>query len=258
MSTAAQSAHWSEAVLPESHMEEGSLGSKVLALRGGSPHMLKAMVEGLAIEFRKSWYDLAGGLAVFMAPSRAHEVTSEEVGDLVKALCHANGLAIVSLRSATARTGDRNRGLEPDESYLIGERAARFLRIKSEQGLEAALEDAGDDPPDLAVEVEHTEYDSGKIAIYRNLGVRELWELATGAARRAPRILDLQAPSGARPVEVSRILPGVQAERLPAAVAELGKIGGLMAFVAQMASGEPVARRLLNAARMLEPSSRQS
>ena len=157
VSTAAQPSRWPETIVPQCDTGKGSLGSDVLALRGGSPRVLKGMVEALATEFRKSWFDLAGG----------------------------------------------------------------------------------------------------KVTIYRDLGVLELWELATGAVQRAPRILDLQAEGAARAIPISRIVPGVQAERLPAAVAELKEIGGLVAFVERKALGEPVVEWLLAAAGAPDPSPRR-
>ena len=253
MSTAVQPVHRPEAILPQSCTEVGSLGSDVLALRGGSPRVLKAMTEALALEFRKGWYDLTAGIAVFMAPNRAHAFTSREMIDLVKALCHAKALTVVAMGGTTIKADHEGRRLEPDESFLIGERALRFLRIESEHGVEAALADVGEDPPDLAVEVEHTHYDARKTAIYRALGVPELWELATGAAGRTPQIFDLQAAGEPRVIAASRIVPGVHAERLPAAAAELRKIGGLATFMLRVGRGEPVVRHLLAAAGVPEP-----
>jgi len=46
-------------------------------------------------------------------------------------------------------------------------------------------------PPDLAVEVEHTHQHPDKISIYRTCGVKELWDLATAAAGRAPEAVRL-------------------------------------------------------------------
>ena len=245
--------NWPEALVPRCRKETGSLGSDVLALCGGSPRVLKGMVEGLATEFRKGWYDLTAGIAVFMAPSRAHAFTSEDANELIKALCHSNGLAVVAMGDTTITTDAGDKSIEPDESFLIGERAARFLDIAAREGTEAALKDVGEEPPDLVVEVEHTHYDPGKIEVYRAVGARELWELATGTAGRTPRILDLKAPGGVRPVEASRILAGVRADRLPTVIAELREIGGALEFATQMGRGEPVVRRLLAAAGAPEP-----
>ena len=258
MSAAVETLDWPEALVPRCHKETGSLGSDVLALCGGSPRVLQGMVEGLATEFRKGWFDLSAGIAVFMAPSRAHAFTSEDVNELIKALCHSNGLAVVAMGDTTITADAGDKSIEPDESFLIGERAARFLDIEAREGLEAALEDVGEEPPDLVVEVEHTHYDPDKIEVYRAVGARELWELATAAAARAPQILDLQAPGGVRPIETSRILAGVRAEGLPEAVVELRAIGGLAEFATQMGRGKPVVRKLLAAAGVVESRKRRS
>jgi len=214
--TAMRSDEWPESILPHCERRTSPLGSDVVAVRGGDSHMLQAAIEVLSKRFRKSWFDLNRSLAVFMAPSRAHEFTTEHMSDLVKSLCLAEGLAVVPLRTATAHTEDRKRSLEPDESFLIGKRTVRFLQIESREGAEAALAALSDTPPDLAVEVEYAHYDAAKVDVYRAVGVRELWELAAGEKRRTPRILDLQAPEGVRTLASSRLLPGVRASCLPA------------------------------------------
>ena len=246
--TAVRSQEPPESILPHCERRTSSLGSDVFAMRGGDPHMLQAAIEVLSKRFRKSWFDLNRRLAVFMAPSRSHEFTTGRIQELVAALCLASGIAVVSMRSTTVRTADRKRSLEPDESFLIGERAVRFLQIESREGEEAALASLGDSAPDLAVEVEYAHYDAEKVDVYRAVGVQELWELAAGEKRRTPRILDLQVPEGVRALEYSRLLPGVRADCLPDALAELRGIGGLAAFSAARALGEPVAERLFAAA----------
>ncbi len=246
--TAVRSQEPPESILPHCERRTSSLGSDVFAMRGGDPHMLQAAIEVLSKRFRKSWFDLTRHLAIFMAPSRSHEFTTGNIQELVAALCLANGIAVVSMRATTARTEDGKRSLEPDESFLIGERAARFLQIESREGEEAALASLGDSAPDLAVEVEYAHYDAEKVDVYRAVGVQELWELAAGEKRRTPRILDLQVPEGVRALEYSRLLPGVRADCLPDALAELRGIGGLAAFSAARALGEPVAERLFAAA----------
>lgn len=57
-------------ILPNWHCAKGSLGSELLVLRDGSPKVLRAMVDELRGRFRQCRYDLAAGIAVFMAPSR--------------------------------------------------------------------------------------------------------------------------------------------------------------------------------------------
>lgn len=247
--TAACMEDWLESTLPRWERKTGSLGSEVLVVRAESLPVLQGLMEALSAGFRKSWCDLAAGLAVFMAPSRVHEFAAENMAELVKALCLADGdIPVVAMRATTMRTKDEKRQIDPDESFLIGERAACFLRIESGEGTAAALDACATEPPDLAIEVEHTHYDSGKPELCRAAGVRELWELAADPDGSAPRILDLQGAEGVRPIAESRLVPGAQAAHLNAAAAELRRIGGLVPFIRKMERGELVVKRLLAAA----------
>ena len=234
-------------VIPEWREDTGSLGSATLEVSGGDREVLGAIVDCLARRFRKSWYDLARGVAVFMAPSGMHESHSRESLELVRALCECQGLAVVGMGATTARA-PHGAGADPDESFFIGRRAERFLEIRRSSGLEAAVAEMENEPRDLVVEVEHSHRDQHKRGIYRDAGVSELWELATRAAGRAPAIWDLLAPDAPVEMDQSRVLPGVRADALPAAMAELAAVGGLVGLVRGMARGEAVDRRLLTVA----------
>ena len=223
------------------------MGSDVLTLTACSPAVVEKAVAELTQSFRKVWYDVQRGVAVFMAPSRAHELTSVDAGDLTLALCQCLGVAVVHLRSATA--GGPPRGAaDPDESYFVGEKAEVFLRIQEQEGREAALERTEHMPPDLVIEVEHTHRDEGKRSLYRDLGVGELWELATGHAGRSPSIYDLQSGSAPKSVSVSRVINGTSADCIVAALEELRRIGGRDQFMMRIGGGEPLCKRLLVAA----------
>ena len=236
-------------VAPEVLWETGSLGSPVLALRGGHPDILERMADLYADRFRKGWRDLVRGIAVFMAPSRAHELTTQEAQELVSSLCAAHGVAVVALRMSTIKAGGgRRRKGEPDESFFVGAKAERYRSLLRERGLAFANEALADEPADLAVEVEHTHYESAKRDIYRQAGVRELWEFATSFAGKDTAILDLLAPGGPRRVEVSNVVPGVRADSLGGALQVLREVGGLVAFSHAVGQGEPVGERLLAAA----------
>ena len=237
-------------IAPELIWETGSLGSPVLALRGGSPDILERVADGYTERFGKSWRDLKRGIAVFMAPTRMHEFTSKKADGLAQALCLARGLAVVPLGAATIRAGDgaRRRG-DPDESFFIGEKAERYLTMEragvGDEEIDKAL---ADEPADLAVEVEHTHYESAKRDIYRRAGVLEMWEFATTSADKETAIIDLQAPDGPRPVTVSSLIPGVRADGLDEALRVLREIGGLIELARADERGTPVAERLLAAA----------
>ena len=211
-----------------------------------SPAVVEAAVAELARSFRKVWYDVRRGVAVFMAPSRAHELTSVDAGELTLALCECLGLSVVHLRSSTAG-GLPSSAADPDESFFVGAKAETFLRIQAREGREAALERTEDMPPDLVIEVEHTHRDEGKRALYLDLGVAELWELATGRVGRSPTIYELRPGAAPEAVPASRVVAGARADCILAALEELRRIGGWGQFMMRVGGGEPVCERLLAA-----------
>ena len=150
----------------------GSRGSRVLSLTSDEPGVLRPLVYELGGGFRKGLFDLAGGFAEFMSPSQAHEFTSRDVHDVILALCHASGIDVVDMGSTSVRTPDDTAGGDPDESFLVGERATRYRAVEAAQGPEAAMASIEGQPPDTAVEVEHASRRDEKPAIYRACGVR--------------------------------------------------------------------------------------
>ena len=234
--------------LPTWHESTGPLGSGVVSLRGGDPGVFRAWTTYLAKRFRKGWYDLAEGVAVFMAPSAAHEVKASDVANLVLALCRCKGLAVVHMRSTTSKTEDGQQGADPDESFFVGEKAERFQSLADRYGIDRAVAEMEGVPRDLVIEVEHMHYEPEKVKVYRRAGVLELWDLGTAKARRGPAIWALQEPGGGRSVATSRVIEGVRVDRVAAATEELRALGGFGDFVERRALGDPVAERLLAAA----------
>ena len=251
MNSTAQTADWIDAILPRMQRETGSFGSEIVTLREGDPAVHEAAVHALSIASREFWCDAPNRVSVMIAPSRFHARASVELGEVVRALCWVSGIAYIATGSATAEAKTTHkRTASPDESYLIGERAERFRRIEREVDTEAALSDLGEQPADLVVEVEHTSYDEMKRGVYRDAGIRELWEAApkTSKASRRPRIIDLQDPDGCRQIEASNIIPGVRPEGLHGAIAVLQQVNRFGGFVERLARGEPVDQDLLSAA----------
>ena len=233
---------------PKVEQSVGSLGSVVVTVSDAPPVAITRAVDELSDRFRKVWYDLRGGMAVFMAPSRAHEMSSVDSADLVIALCQCRDVPVVRLRSAT--TGGKNEGgaADPDESFFIGEKAAEFLKIQRGEGRDAALERTENVPPDLVIEVEHTHRAEHKRGLYREFGVGELWELATTLTNREPAIYDLQACAAPTSVPTSSVVPGTRAECIEQALEELRQMGGRDEFMLGLGRGEPLGERLLEAA----------
>ena len=226
----------------------GDLESHVLSLVVDDPGVLRRLVDDLGGGFRKVWYDAVTGFAEFMSPSQAHEFTSRDARDLILALCHTKGIDVVDMGATSIKVPDGSRGGDPDESFLIGARATHYRRIEVSAGADAAMASIDGQAPDLAVEVEHTSHQPEKVAIYRACGVQELWDMATAEVGRGPVIYDLQAEGGPRTRASSQVLPGVRADRLPAAAQALREIGGPLAFVEKRARGEPVEERLVDEA----------
>lgn len=97
-----------------------------------------------------------------MSSSPEHEEQKGLIGRLLEAWCVDRGIEIFVQGSTTYREERAERGLEPDESYSIGERK---------------------DVPDLAIEVAHSRWRVDKLEVYRGLGVREVWVLESDVLR---------------------------------------------------------------------------
>ena len=176
---------------------QGALGSRTLTLENATPDEALRAVDKHATRFHRLWCDVRAGVAQFMAPARAHEGLSRGVNDLALALCAANGLAVVQLASSTI--GPRGRSADPDESYFVGRQGGAV-------------------PGHRARGVSRRGRTDGGRAARLGGGVRTH---APGRPQARSVIHDLQAHGGPHVLATSRVLPGLRADRLPDAVAEL-------------------------------------
>lgn len=119
----------------------------LLTIRGDSSGVRMAYLNG-AIEL--------------MSPSINHEGIKKTIARLLEAYADERGLEVNGYGSWTLKNASKERGLEPDECYVLGE--------------------VGKDVPDLAIEVVWTSGGLDKLEIYKALGVGEvwLWERASG------------------------------------------------------------------------------
>jgi Uma2 family endonuclease len=119
---------------------------------------------------------LKGDLEI-MSPSIDHEGIKKTLARLLEAYAEERNIDLNGYGSWTIKSAPKERGVEPDECYIIGtERKAS---------------------PDLAIEVVWTHGGLDKLEIYRGLGVREvcIWrddaitvfELRDGNYRAIPR-----------------------------------------------------------------------
>ena len=90
-----------------------------------------------------------------MSPSTSHEWIKTMIARLLEAWADDCEVDLNGFGSWTIKDKERERGLEPDECYILGgEKKAR---------------------PDLAIEVVVTAGGIGKLEVYRGLGVPEVW-----------------------------------------------------------------------------------
>ena len=107
------------------------------------------------------------GALELMSPSYRHEICSDLLGSMVKAIAEELRLPIKAAGSTTFRRESLERGLEPDKCFYIAH--VSDILGKEELNLES------DPPPDLAIEVDITHGSLDRMPIYAELGVPELW-----------------------------------------------------------------------------------
>jgi Uma2 family endonuclease len=96
------------------------------------------------------------GTLELMTPSRPHEEIKSMIGCLLEAWCLEKGVDISPFGSWTLEDKALERGVEPNECYIIGSDVAR-------------------ERPDLAIEVIWTSGSLDRLKVYARLGVREVW-----------------------------------------------------------------------------------
>lgn len=101
------------------------------------------------------------GALEIMTPSPLHELRKKTIARLLEVYSLVRGAKLVGYGSTTFRREARQRGLEPDECYVIG----------------GPLEEA----PDIALEVVVTSGGLDKLPVYAGLEVREVWLFEHGA-----------------------------------------------------------------------------
>ncbi len=133
---------------------------------------------------------LKGALEI-MSPSRRHEGYKTRVARLIELFALESDVPLLGYGSTTFRQALEERGLEPDECYVVGR-------------------DLGDDDyPDIALEIVISSGGINKLDIYRGLGVREVWYWREGRFQ----IYRLGA-SGYELHPDSSLLPGLDFEEL--------------------------------------------
>ncbi len=123
---------------------------RVLSLVSWSQYETLLADLGDASSYRVSFLD---GVLEILAPSRKHESDKTRIGALLELYFLETDTEYFPMGSTTLRQPEKAGG-EPDESYCIGSDKA---------------------VPDLAIEVVVTSGSIDRLALYRRLGVQEVW-----------------------------------------------------------------------------------
>lgn len=113
------------------------------------------------------------GMLEIMSPLPRHEKRNRNLAQIVCILAEEWQIDIENLGSFTLNREDLARGLEPDTCFYI-QNADQVI------GREEIDMEAGDPPPDLAIEVDTTHSSLDKMSIYASLGVQEIWRESNG------------------------------------------------------------------------------
>lgn len=125
------------------------------------------------------------GVLELISPSRPHESIKSMIGRLVEAWCFERDVAISPYGSWTHESKDAERGVEPDECYVLGN-VGQPERC------------------DLAIEVVWSAGGVNKLDAYGPLGIREVWFWKGGRIE----VFGL-GDAGYVPLPGSEVLPGI-------------------------------------------------
>ena len=141
------------------------------------------------------------------------------------------------MRGTRWRPGDAaDHQVEADCSWYLGQLVEQATAVRRTQGFRALEAFVAANPPQLIAEVEWGHADRDKPAIYRTLGVIELWRLDMRGDRLAVTVLDLQVSAGPRPAEQSLLLPGPTQAVIAAAI-EADSLADMQALLVEAGIG---------------------
>jgi Uma2 family endonuclease len=148
---------------------------------------------------RMAYHD--GTLEIVSPKLRKHEGPSDRLRIIITTVATRLGLAYDGTGSYTyRRAGEgpyRGKGKEPDQSFYFAN-AGRVPRTRDPDL------DAGDPPPDLWIEVDNRASSAGRLPIYAELGVPEVWRYRAG--KKTLQFLRL-VDGGYQPIDRGLALP---------------------------------------------------
>lgn len=181
-----------------------SLPEQRVVLEGVSWQQYELLLATLGDDFPALRLSYLDGSLEIMTISSLHEELKKMIGMLIEAYFQETRTRFHAVGSATFRYAARQRGLEPDECYCLGEKKAF---------------------PDIAIEVVLSHGLVDKLDIYQGLGVQEVWVWETGQFR----IYCLRTDSYEQ-VEHSELLPECNIELLASYVQPDNQFDAVMDF----------------------------
>jgi Uma2 family endonuclease len=156
---------------------------------------------------------LKGALEI-MSPSRRHEGYKKRIARLLELFALEQSVPLSGYGSTTFRKAAAERGLEPDECYVLGR------------------ELGDDDFPDIALEVVVSSGGINKLDVYRGLGVREVWFWHEGRFR-----LYALGPEGYAPIARSALIPELDFDELATFAEEPDQLAALKRYQSRLKRG---------------------
>jgi Uma2 family endonuclease len=152
------------------------------------------------------------GTLEIMTTSPRHERIKTLIGRLLELHALVHRIRITGFGSATYRREEKERGLEPDECYCVGDEK---------------------EFPDLAIEVVLTSGGVDKLAVYAGLGVREVWFWRDGAFA----VYELTS-NGYVEAQTSSFFPAMSFPRLAELVAKSDQDAAVRAYFEELTGSQ--------------------
>ncbi|MDR3638482.1 MAG: Uma2 family endonuclease [Isosphaeraceae bacterium] len=148
------------------------------------------------------------GSVYFMTTSLPHERFKKLLGLLVVAVAQELRISFYQTGSTTFRRKAKRGGVEGDETYYF----ANAARVRGKKEIDLKV----DPPPDLAIEVVHTNPVRASLEVYRRLGVPEVWACEDDGLM----ILVLQADGKYVGSKTSKVFPFLTAAEIFARITQ--------------------------------------
>ena len=141
------------------------------------------------------------GRLEIMSPTEEHEELNRSLAALVEAVAEALEIDLRSLGSTTFRRQDLDRGFEPDSCFYV----QSLSKLESNRRVDLEL----DPPPDLVIEIDISHSSKEKLALYREMGVPEVWRHDGDSVK-----IHVLQDEGYDTVETGRVFPILSAAKL--------------------------------------------